>query len=73
MINLFVVQKGRLAQEQVEERTELLQHKPTKRLGVVKGGAAEIKKVSRHTWKHGNSGTRLQVSKVGVATLQLVY
>jgi len=28
MINLFVVQKGRLAQEQVEERSELLQHKP---------------------------------------------
>lgn len=28
MINLFVVQKGRLAQEQVEERSELLLHKP---------------------------------------------
>ncbi len=28
MINLFVVQKGSLAQEQGEERSELLQHKP---------------------------------------------
>ncbi|TXI88978.1 MULTISPECIES: magnesium/cobalt transporter CorA [unclassified Cupriavidus] len=28
MINLFVLQKGRLAQEQVDERSELLQHKP---------------------------------------------
>jgi len=28
MINLFVLQKGRLAQEQVDERNELLQHKP---------------------------------------------
>ncbi|KFX29026.1 magnesium and cobalt transport protein CorA [Ralstonia solanacearum] len=28
MINLFVVQKGRLAQEQVEDRNELLRHKP---------------------------------------------
>ncbi|WP_020204303.1 MULTISPECIES: magnesium/cobalt transporter CorA [Cupriavidus] len=28
MINLFVLQKGRLAQEQVDDRNELLQHKP---------------------------------------------
>lgn len=28
MINLFVLQKGRLYQEQVEDRNELLQHKP---------------------------------------------
>ena len=28
MLNLFVLHKGRLAQEQVEERCELLQHKP---------------------------------------------
>ncbi|TWG78737.1 magnesium transporter [Cupriavidus gilardii J11] len=28
MINLFVLQKGRLAQEQVDDREELLQHKP---------------------------------------------
>lgn len=28
MINLFVLQKGRLAQEQVDDRNELLRHKP---------------------------------------------
>ena len=28
MINLFVLQKGRLSQEQVDDRNELLQHKP---------------------------------------------
>ena len=28
MINLFVLQKGRLAQEQVDDRNELLLHKP---------------------------------------------